>query len=180
MLFRAGFDAQKDGRDRLGWCVDAAWNDFDSQWMGEGRRARTAVLFGLVSANTLEQIMKTRMVDRGAFVWRILAGRGSLRGVLRFVAAGVVLHVGLTGCSNMHAPHPVGRTTGGAVRCDKCRTTWVARAEPFGKLTRYSKQEAMVCEDCESAVEHWMKTGDLRHYCSHCKGHMSCEPEQRK
>ena len=124
--------------------------------------------------------MYSRMVELGALGGRVSAGCRSVLGALRLVAAGVVLHIGLTGCTSVHAPHPVGRTSTGVVRCDKCRTTWVARAEPFGKLTRYSKQEAMVCEDCQSAVEHWMKTGDLRHYCSHCKGHMSCEPEQGK
>ena len=38
----------------------------------------------------------------------------------------------------------------------------------------------MVCEDCESAVAHWMKTGDLRHYCAHCKGHMTCSPARAR
>ena len=145
-----------------------------------GRRARTGVLFRLISAKKRKRIMNTRIVERGVFAGRVLARCGSLLGVLRIVAAGVVLHVGLTGCTSVHAPHPVARTSTGAVRCDKCRTTWVATAEPFGKLTRYSKREAMVCDDCESAVEHWMKTGDLRHYCSHCKGHMSCDPEHGK
>jgi hypothetical protein len=73
----------------------------------------------------------------------------------------------------------VGRAgrTGGAVRCDQCRTTWVLRSEQMGKLTRYSRQEVMVCKDCDSAVTHWMKTGHLKHYCSHCKGHMTCDPQ---
>ena len=99
---------------------------------------------------------------------------------VRALLGSVVLYFGLAGCVGMHAPHPVGRTSAGAVMCDKCRTTWVSRGEPFGKLTRYSREEVMVCEDCESAVEHWMKTGDLRHYCSHCKGHMTCAPERGK
>ena len=91
-----------------------------------------------------------------------------------------MLYLGLAGCVGVHEPHPLGRTSAGAVMCDKCQTTWVSRGEPFGKLTRYSRKEVMVCEDCEGAVEHWMKTGDLRHYCSHCKGHMTCSPEKVK
>ena len=137
-------------------------------------------VFGLKTAKKKLKIMKTELSKRKTFVRRLLGLCGSVPGGLRLMAAGVVLQVGLTGCANVHEPHPVGRASSGALRCDKCRVTWVVRAEPFGKLTRYSKKEAMVCEDCESAVEHWMKTGDLRHYCSHCKGHMSCEPERGK
>jgi hypothetical protein len=100
--------------------------------------------------------------------------------LLPVVAAGALLQGGFAGCVGVHAPHETGRTAGGAVRCDKCRTIWVSRAEPIGKLTRYTREKAMICEDCESAVVHWMKTGDLRHYCSHCKGHMTCDPERTK
>ena len=106
----------------------------------------------------------------------VVAGKFCFSAV-RLILGGSLLYLGLAGCVGVHEPHPVGRTKTGAVMCDKCRTTWVSRGEPVGKLTRYSRKEVMVCEDCESAVVHWMKTGDLRHYCSHCKGHMTCSPE---
>jgi len=109
----------------------------------------------------------------------VVAGQFRVPAV-RALLGGSVLYLGLAGCVGVHEPHPLGRTSAGAVMCDKCQTTWVSRGEPFGKLTRYSRKEVMVCEDCEGAVEHWMKTGDLRHYCSHCKGHMTCSPEKVK
>jgi hypothetical protein len=115
---------------------------------------------------------------RGVLI-SVVLGKFSLRAV-RAVLGGSVLYFGLAGCVGVHEPHPVGRTSTGAVMCDKCRTTWVSRGEAFGKLTRYSRQEVMVCEDCESAVAHWMKTGDLRHYCAHCKGHMTCSPARAR
>jgi hypothetical protein len=45
----------------------------------------------------------------------------------------------------------------------------------MGKLVRYTREKAMVCPDCESAVTHWMRTGELKHACSHCRGKMTCE-----
>jgi hypothetical protein len=109
----------------------------------------------------------------------VVTGKFSFPAV-RVVLGCSMLYLGLAGCVGVHEPHSVGRTSAGAVMCDKCRTTWVSRGEPFGKLTRYSRKEVMVCEDCESAVEHWMKTGDLRHYCAHCKGHMTCSTESAR
>ena len=53
------------------------------------------------------------------------------------------------------------------VKCDKCGTVWVQ--EPNGKL-RTHKVPRMRCPDCEDAVIHFFKTGELRHYCSHCEG----------
>ena len=129
------------------------------------------------SQKTKQSVMKAKILKQ--FVGVLIAGvasKFSFRAV-RALLGGGLLYLGLVGCVGVHEPHPGGRTSEGAVMCDKCRTTWVSRGEPFGKLTRYSRKEVMVCEDCESAVEHWMKTGDLRHYCSHCKGHMTCSPE---
>ena len=129
------------------------------------------------SQKTKQSVMKAKILKQ--FVGVLIAGvasKFSFRAV-RALLGGGLLYLGLVGCVGVHEPHPGGRTSEGAVMCDKCRTTWVSRGEPFGKLTRYSRKEVMACEDCESAVEHWMKTGDLRHYCSHCKGHMTCSPE---
>jgi hypothetical protein len=77
------------------------------------------------------------------------------------------------GCVNVHEPHAESHKS--AVMCDRCKTTWVVRGEPVGKLVRYTRQKAMVCPDCESAVTHWMRTGELKHACSRCRGKMTCE-----
>ena len=132
------------------------------------------------SQKTKQSGMKAKILKQ--FVGVLIAGVASKFSfpAFRAVLGGGLLYLGLAGCVGVHEPHPVGRASTGAVMCDKCRTTWVSRGEPFGKLTRYSRKEVMVCEDCESAVEHWMKTGDLRHYCEHCKGHMTCSPERRR
>ncbi len=106
------------------------------------------------------------------------ASKGPVLNLLRRVAVGVAGFVGLTGCVGVHHPHPTGPSGANALHCDKCRTTWVTRAEPSGRVTRFSRAEAMVCEDCESAVLHWLKTGTFKHYCSHCKGNMTCDPER--
>jgi hypothetical protein len=86
-----------------------------------------------------------------------------------------------TGCSSVHSPHPVhatgpGSAPGAALMCDRCQTTWVLRPEGAGRWVRYTRQKAMVCPDCESAVETWWKTGQFKHSCSRCKGRLTCEP----
>jgi Zn-finger nucleic acid-binding protein len=82
----------------------------------------------------------------------------------------------LTSCTTVHAPHPA--VASNAVMCDRCKTTWVTGVESGGRVTRYTRQKAMVCPDCTSAVQNWMRTGILKHHCSHCGGTMSCEPPQ--
>ena len=86
----------------------------------------------------------------------------------------VVASLGAAGCESMHSRHPVAMES--AVMCDKCKTTWVTRVEPTGRsVYRYTREKAMVCPDCRSAVETWMKTGKLKHSCTHCQGKMTCE-----
>jgi Zn-finger nucleic acid-binding protein len=77
------------------------------------------------------------------------------------------------GCVHVHEPHTESRRS--AVMCDRCKTTWVLRGEASGKLVRYTREKTMVCPDCESAVAHWVRTGELKHACSHCRGKMTCE-----
>jgi len=77
------------------------------------------------------------------------------------------------GCVSVHEPHA--ESAKSAVMCDRCKTTWVVRGDSMGKLVRYTREKAMVCPDCESAVTHWMRTGELKHACSHCRGKMTCE-----
>jgi hypothetical protein len=80
---------------------------------------------------------------------------------------------GLVGCTSMHSPHPEAAQVG--IMCDKCKTTWVTRGVPGSRSVRYTQEKAMVCPDCKSAVENWIATGELKHTCTHCKGHMTCE-----
>jgi hypothetical protein len=88
-------------------------------------------------------------------------------------ALGIVASGGNVGCVHVHRPHAESHQS--AVMCDRCKTTWVVRSETTGKLVRYTRQKAMVCPDCESAVTHWMRTGELKHGCSRCGGKMTCE-----
>ncbi len=82
--------------------------------------------------------------------------------------------LGFASCTTVHSEHPT--VAGNAVMCDRCKTTWVTGAESGGRVTRYTRQKAMVCPDCTTAVQNWMRTGVLKHHCSHCGGHMTCEP----
>jgi hypothetical protein len=98
-----------------------------------------------------------------------------ITGLLLIGAAGSLQ----TACTTVHAEHPTTAATAGkAIMCDKCKTTWVTSAQPGARATRYTRDKMMVCPDCSSAVETWMKTGKLKHSCSHCKGKMSCEDPQ--
>lgn len=66
-----------------------------------------------------------------------------------------------------------------AVFCSKCETVWVEipdSTDPYG-FTMVDT-EVMRCPDCENAVVHFFKTGELAHACSscgselvHCEGH---------
>lgn len=85
----------------------------------------------------------------------------------------VLCSVMLASCTTTHSPHST--VAHNAVMCDKCKTTWITGVESGGKVTRYTRQKAMVCPDCTSAVENWVRTGVLKHSCSHCGGKMTCE-----
>ncbi len=68
---------------------------------------------------------------------------------------------------------------GSAVMCDKCKTVWVKRpidtfaGRKGGGVTTYRDAKAMKCPDCENAIVTFMKTGQLKHRCSHCGGTMT-------
>jgi hypothetical protein len=95
-----------------------------------------------------------------------------------FAGLVVVSSLGAVGCESVHSNHPVAMEN--AVMCDKCKTTWVTRVEPAGRsVYRYTREKAMVCPDCRSAVETWVKTGKLKHSCTHCQGKMTCEPAKQ-
>jgi hypothetical protein len=63
-----------------------------------------------------------------------------------------------------------------AIMCDKCKTVWVMKptGAPGAKFTSYSRESQMTCSACQSAVENFAKTGELKHSCSHCKGELTC------
>ena len=104
---------------------------------------------------------------------------GRLNSSIASIASIAALWLG-TGCSSVHSPHLAhakgpGAAPGSALMCDRCETTWVLRPEGAGRWVRYTRQKAMVCPDCESAVETWWKTGEFKHSCSRCKGRLTCE-----
>lgn len=67
----------------------------------------------------------------------------------------------------------------GAVTCDKCKTVWVQVpvTSPATKgLTIYRDAKKMECDDCQSAVVTFFKTGKLQHECKKCGGELThCE-----
>lgn len=66
-----------------------------------------------------------------------------------------------------------------AVTCDKCKTVWVQRPVQVGgssgKGGYYALRatKTMVCPDCESNIATFVRTGSLKHACSHCGGTMN-------
>jgi len=88
-----------------------------------------------------------------------------LIGKLALVAAAS----GLVACQATTASGPES-----CVMCDKCKTVWVKRpANVGGKFTVMSSKKVHTCPDCNSAVENFFKTGELKHSCSACGGTMS-------
>jgi len=79
---------------------------------------------------------------------------------LRLAAALAAL---AAGCA---APHSKPES---AVFCPKCKVVWVEMTDlddPY-RMSTVQKQ-VMKCPDCESAVIHFFKTGELAHACSTC------------
>jgi ribosomal protein S27E len=65
-----------------------------------------------------------------------------------------------------------------AVMCDKCKTVWVKTSAPNagGKGQTFRNVKTMKCDDCESALATFFKTGELKHTCATCGGTLShCE-----
>lgn len=103
--------------------------------------------------------------------------------------AGVLALVSLTivNCRGIHAPHTSNAQN--ALMCDKCKTTFVVEgtqakgdrgytAESGRNFVTYRSREVMTCPDCERAVTHFLRTGQLKHYCAHCGGTMTCGTAQ--
>jgi hypothetical protein len=64
-----------------------------------------------------------------------------------------------------------------AITCSKCQDVMVVNpansgSKPGSGYTLFKSQKVMVCPDCESAVQNFIKTGKLAHHCSHCDGTM--------
>ena len=72
-------------------------------------------------------------------------------------------------CQDLHTAHPT--TAQNAVMCDKCKVTFVLTGS---HSVRHEKMKGMTCPDCEPAVKHFMRTGELKHHCAHCGGSMTC------
>ena len=65
-----------------------------------------------------------------------------------------------------------------AVMCDKCKTVWVKTSESnaSGKGRTFRNVKTMKCDECESALATFFKTGELKHSCTACGGTLShCE-----
>jgi hypothetical protein len=72
--------------------------------------------------------------------------------------------------------HSAGGDVAQCVMCDKCKTVFALRGQAAsgGKYTVYRTQKVTTCPECETAVQHFIKTGHLQPYCRHCGGHMTC------
>ena len=91
---------------------------------------------------------------------------------LLLIAAAAIAAVSLSSCQSTIS---VGAES--VVMCDKCKTVWVrtpATANITGKpATVFRDHQVMECPDCEKAYVTFMRTGSLKHHCSHCGGTMS-------
>ena len=64
-----------------------------------------------------------------------------------------------------------------AITCSKCQDVIIVNpanngTKPGSGYTVLTSKKVMVCPDCESAVQNFIKTGELKHHCSHCDGTM--------
>jgi hypothetical protein len=64
-----------------------------------------------------------------------------------------------------------------AITCSKCQDVMVVSpsnngGKPGNGYTLLTSKMVMVCPDCESAVQNFIKTGKLAHHCTHCDGTM--------
>lgn len=93
--------------------------------------------------------------------------QGSLFGILALAMVSCQSTGGNTGASS-------------AVMCDKCKTVWVKQPSNMGGagkgsgvVTTYRDAQVMQCPECENAIVTFVKTGQLKHRCSHCGGTMT-------
>ena len=98
-------------------------------------------------------------------------------------AAGLLLAAGLAaaGCQSAASkPAPgasAGSPTSDAIACDRCKIVWARVPTTVGggkstTVTGYTRQKQMVCPECRSAVHNLFTTGQFRHTCTACGGHM--------
>jgi hypothetical protein len=91
---------------------------------------------------------------------------------LSVIAAAVLAVVSLSSCQSTSAS--IGES---AVMCDKCKTVWVRTAATpniTGRTaTVFRDHQIMQCPDCEKAYATFVRTGSLKHHCSHCGGTLS-------
>ncbi|MCG3147739.1 MAG: hypothetical protein PCFJNLEI_01180 [Verrucomicrobiae bacterium] len=108
---------------------------------------------------------------------------GKLRKVvtIALVAVGVsATGLLLVGCKTATATQSTTPTMSEAVRCEKCKVTWVKVPQYRGKagIVGYSTIKTMECPDCRNAVLSFFETGKFQHTCKtcgdtleHCKAH---------
>ena len=65
-----------------------------------------------------------------------------------------------------------------AVTCSKCATTWVRHPVQFEKTKVYRTEKSMNCEECNSLVANFFKTGKFEHTCSTCGDLKACNVQQ--
>ncbi len=61
------------------------------------------------------------------------------------------------------------------VVCSKCEMVWVESYDmndPY--MMTLVREEVMRCADCESAIAHFFRTGELRPYCASCGTALCC------
>ena len=76
--------------------------------------------------------------------------------------------IAVSGCGS--SPRAATGESRGVV-CPECEIVWVETYDmndPY--MMTLVSEEAMRCPDCESAVERFFRTGELRHHCSTCEG----------
>jgi hypothetical protein len=64
-----------------------------------------------------------------------------------------------------------------AITCSKCQDVIVVNpantgSKPGNGYVLMTNKKTMVCPDCESAAQNFIKTGNLKHHCTHCDGTM--------
>lgn len=84
----------------------------------------------------------------------------------------------IAGCQSTPPPRSTLDGSRGVV-CPKCEMVWIETLDmndPY--MTTMISEEVMRCPDCESAIAHFFRTGELRHYCDSCEATLwYCETE---
>ena len=104
--------------------------------------------------------------------------------IMQIIASSLAVTVGfLSGCASQH-PATADSSTTDAVRCDKCRITWVKypirkgphRYRMNREIIGFGSRQSHECPECRQGLESFFAAGTLGHTCGTCGGVMSrCE-----